>query len=300
MAAHRVGSLEPFEPTGNPGKAWESYVARLEQYFIFNDITDTVKMRAALLMFIGSVGYTQLTSLVAPDKPPEMEYVTLVNVMSRHYRTNESDVVKQFRFFTRHRKEGESISSYIAELRVLAEEAGFSGMVPLDTLLRNVFVCGINDSRMRDKMFQLSGHVILAQVLRIAVGMEASANSVREISADAKLTPKKEQEAGDVNQVTRSKPQELCGRCGNRGHESERCRFKQLECFRCGKKGHTSKVCRKAKGRNRSAESTKALEAERLSASDDDDFNMLETVQACSSGRDNPMQLEFALKGVKR
>ena len=35
----------------------------------------------------------------------------------------------------------------------------------------------------------------------------------------------------------------VCGRCGNKGHKSGECRYKDAQCHKCHKVGHLAKVC---------------------------------------------------------
>lgn len=237
------GAIEQFEPKGDVAQAWKNYAARLKQCLIVNRVEDPEMKRAVLLTVIGPKGYEQLRKLVAPDEPEQRQFDTLVATMTRHYTRNESDMVQQFRFFKRRRQKGESVKDFETELRVLAEQAKFSSNVPLDILLKNVFVGGINDVKMQERLLQEPGYVSFSHALRIANGMEASANSIREISSSLQTDPEGEVESEKVNRIKDNVgSQEKCFRCGNRGHEPDKCRFVHLKCFNCGKQDRKSVV----------------------------------------------------------
>ena len=72
MAAH--GKLDQFH-TGQDN--WESYEERLQQYFVANDV-DAEKQRAILLSTCGQSTYKVIRNLVAPTKPGECEYKTIL------------------------------------------------------------------------------------------------------------------------------------------------------------------------------------------------------------------------------
>ena len=57
---------------------WPLYIERLGHVFVANGITEDAKKRAVFLSVIGASTYTLLSSLLAPDKPGEKAYETLV------------------------------------------------------------------------------------------------------------------------------------------------------------------------------------------------------------------------------
>ena len=69
MAAH-PGSIGVF--SGKPTE-WEDYVERLENYFIAHDIKTEAKKRAVLLSKCGVATYKLIKSLLAPQKPSDVE-----------------------------------------------------------------------------------------------------------------------------------------------------------------------------------------------------------------------------------
>ena len=48
---------------------WDSYVKRLDQYFVANDVTNAAKKKALLLSLCGAETYTLVRNLVVPDRP---------------------------------------------------------------------------------------------------------------------------------------------------------------------------------------------------------------------------------------
>ena len=61
MATH--GSVGEFQITQ---ETWQSYVERLQQYFIANDVKDATKQRAILLNTAGGQTYQLIRNLLAP------------------------------------------------------------------------------------------------------------------------------------------------------------------------------------------------------------------------------------------
>ena len=73
MAKH--GTIGPF---CGEAEDWLAYMETLEQYFVVNEITTNAKKRAILLSGCGTPTYKLIRSLVAPQKPSEVDYDKLI------------------------------------------------------------------------------------------------------------------------------------------------------------------------------------------------------------------------------
>ena len=70
-----IGKIEPFD---DGFEDWPTYVERVEQYFVANNVADDKRV-ASLLSLIGSRTYGLLRSLTTPDKPSEKPYIEIVD-----------------------------------------------------------------------------------------------------------------------------------------------------------------------------------------------------------------------------
>ena len=77
-------------------------------------------MRHTLLV-VGRSSYTLLRNLIAPAKPADKTFKELVEVLSKYYSPQPTEVMQRFRFNSRSRKEGQSITDYMTELQRLVE-----------------------------------------------------------------------------------------------------------------------------------------------------------------------------------
>src|SRR4029434_9088489 len=77
-----IGNMDPFDDTG---EQWETYIEGFEHYIMANEIR-TVKKVPVLFSVMGPKMYGFLRSLVAPDKPGEMDYGRVVDVLQAHFR----------------------------------------------------------------------------------------------------------------------------------------------------------------------------------------------------------------------
>ena len=114
MATH--GRLSEY----SSAEDWASYVERMEQYFLANDVTEAAKKRAILLSVVGDKTYKLIRDLVAPKKPTEKSYKELVELLTTHLEPKPSVIIERFKFNSRFRREGETAAQYLAELRNLA------------------------------------------------------------------------------------------------------------------------------------------------------------------------------------
>ena len=136
-----VGHIGPFV---EGQEEWPQYAERVEHFFKANGIDGDEKRLAAFLSLIGPQVYKLLANLVAPKKPGEKKYEEVVAELKKHYDPQPSEIMQRFRFHTRIRKTEESIGTYLAELKALAQKCNFKSDT-LNEMLRDRLVCGINE-----------------------------------------------------------------------------------------------------------------------------------------------------------
>ena len=231
-----LGRIEEFDSSR---EEWPQYEERLGHFFTANGITEVTVKRATLLTVIGPATYKVLRNLVSPKKPGEVEFSELVKTLSEHFAPAPSEIVERFKFNSRIRKSGESVSTYVAELRALAANCNFKDT--LDVMLRDRIVCGINDTATQKRLLA-EPKLTFKKALDIARGLETAARNVKEL----KTPHVPEMTAAEVLAVTDpEKPSSKCFRCGKPGHYASKCRLsKSVICHRCGKAGHLKKACR--------------------------------------------------------
>ena len=166
-----IGRIEEFR---EDKEEWSQYTERLEHFFAANGITDDDKKRSVFLTVIGARAYKKLRSLIAPVKPGESDFATMLKAMKDHYVPAPSEIVQRFCFNSRFRRTGESVSTYVAELRALAEFCNFGDT--LNLMIRDRLVCGINDENTQQLLLAEKG-LTYAKGLEIAVRKSRSSCS---------------------------------------------------------------------------------------------------------------------------
>ena len=88
-----IGKIESFDDTK---ENWETYVERLEQFFLANDIDDDHKV-PTLLSLIGGKTYTLLKDLLAPEKPlASKSFQQIVTTLQEHLSPKPLELRKDF------------------------------------------------------------------------------------------------------------------------------------------------------------------------------------------------------------
>lgn len=230
-----IGHIEEFDT--NKPSTWSNYADRLAFYLEANGITDEAKKRATLLSVCGSATFAIVKSLLAPVSPAETTYDEIVTALRNHFSPLPCEIYERFQFQKRLQNEGETISSYIAELRRLSENCNFGET--LTTRLRDQLVCGLRDEQLQRNL--ITDHSLtLDTALSKAQATEAATGQVNEIRMFKNKT------IDVVNNIRDQDNRQLkiiCFRCGG-PHKADKCRFIEVDCNNCGKKGHIQRVCK--------------------------------------------------------
>ncbi|PIK56483.1 hypothetical protein BSL78_06598 [Apostichopus japonicus] len=250
------GKLEEFR---EGREEWIQYVEGLEHFFAANSIADEVKKRSIFLSIVGPDSYKLLRNSVSPEKPGEKTFTELVEIMTKHQSPPQSETVQRCKFNSRFRKSGESIATFVSELKSLSEFCNYGNT--LNGMLRDRLVCGINDDRIQRNLLA-QPKLTFAKALEIATSQETAARNaqhLKEAFQQPLATPltqesvmhipkgHKGQKVTAQSEKYRNRKEwsskQKCYRCGNNNHEQKDCWFKDKDCHNCGKRGHIAKVC---------------------------------------------------------
>ena len=292
------GNIGEFDETQ---EEWKQYAERLDHFFAANGVTDETRKRAIFLSVVGPKTYKLLSSLIAPTKPGDKSYVDLVKALTNHHNPPPSETVQRYRFHSRFRQPGETISTYVSELRAIARNCNFGTV--LEDMLRDRLVCGVKDDRIQRRLLSES-KLTFEKALELALGQEVASKNVAELH-DAAGTGT----ALPVNKVTpggsgRSSATNRCYRCGNSNHSASQCKFKDSTCHNCGKVGHIRKTCRSKpkdregkKGSKQKKNSVRRLQEEQdeeeSSSNGEEEYKLL---QVRARKRSKPLELNLELE----
>jgi hypothetical protein len=194
---------------------WSEYAERIEHYFTANDITSGAKRRAILLNAVGPATYCLLKTLVSPAKITELTFEEIVERAAKHFNPKPSPIVKRYEFNTRRQEDGETVATFVAALRKIAEYCEYGDV--LDNMLRDRVVCGINNKAVQRRLLQESS-LTFEKALEMAVAAETADRDSRRLRGSSlpdKDVTQVQREKGEplttdspaVNKVERHKPQ---------------------------------------------------------------------------------------------
>ena len=225
-----IGNVEAFDETNDD---WNAYVERIEQYFIANEIKED-KQVAVMLSLMGNKTHGLLRNLVAPAKPSSLSFKTIVETLQKHLSPKPLLIAERFSFHKRNQLEGETVSTYLAELKKLSLYCN------LNDALRDKLVCGLGNELIQKRLLSESD-LSLAKASEIALAMEAAAKDALELQGNINKESKVNKINKDSDRFPKGKDavksKSHCYRCGGSTHESAECYFRNETCRKCGKLG---------------------------------------------------------------
>ena len=108
---------------------------------------------------------------MAPEDPKDKTYKELAQLVQEHHQPKSSVILKRFKFNLRCQQSGETIPSYLAELKRLSEHCEFG--TNLNEMLRDRIVCGTRDNRIQRRLLA-EPKLTLKRALDLAVAIETS------------------------------------------------------------------------------------------------------------------------------
>ena len=269
MASGNIGHVEPYTEATD----YDSYMERVEQFMIANDIADEKKV-ATFLTLIGPQCYQVLRDILAPAKASDKSYEDLKATLRAHYKPTPMIISERFKFYKRDQQSNEDIAAYCIVLKQLAATCDFGTF--LDQALRDRLVCGLKNEGIQRKLLTDSSDkaMTFAQGKAKAQSMEAAQRHVNEFNRDTSVSVNRlfdskgqyvRRDSG--KQIVNSAEQRpKCTRCLGK-HSRESCRFKSYKCNKCQEKGHLARAC--------SAQSKDTYFVEEESETVEDDFDLM-------------------------
>ena len=178
---------------------WPLYMERLEYFFFStNGISDAGKKQAVQLSVMGVATYYSGVTEQAGGE----------NVC----RTGGSSFAA-----VQDRGTGESVATYVAELRSLSEFCNFGNT--LEEMIRDRLVCGINNRAIQKRLL-VEPKLTYVKAVEIAQTTETAAQSMQklQVKSESDMTPSQPTPAVNKTSATPSGsgPTSYC--CGNKGH----------------------------------------------------------------------------------
>ncbi|KAJ2942998.1 hypothetical protein O0L34_g15188 [Tuta absoluta] len=224
---------------------WAGYKARLNQWFIANDIGTTeadkakVKRRAILLSALSGPTYKIASNLALPKTLEETEFEDILKLLDGYFTPKRSGFADRFHFYSAVQQPGEGHAQWAARIRGLAEHCEFQS---LEETLVDHFLMGMVAGHERDKLYALNPRdLTLAKAVEQAESTRCAREAAKATQAPARFAPGSVHlQEGSVFKISKG---EKCSVCGYASHKADQCRLKAYKCKKCGLKGHLRRMC---------------------------------------------------------
>ena len=256
------------------------YLERLEQYFVAisvpADSAESHKRRAILLSVIGAKAYDVVSEACSPIPPSEKTYAQLTTILKNHFAPKKLVIAERYRFHNCTQHEGESVTTFAANLKHLASTCQFG--THLNEPLRDRSVCGLRSKETQKKL--LTEEHTLDVALKVALGAEAAEKDVAAFSQDSSASVNKV-DSGNCRSFQPDQRRKGPGKRGKFnssgskiGHPRSQCKYRNYTCHSCGKVGHISEAC---KGKPQKVQPDRRIRTPSISPPDDsvDPFSLL-------------------------
>ena len=200
-------------------------------------------------MFACGASTTKLIqNLVGKDKV-STTFDEIVKTVKSHYDLVPSVTMQRYKFNTRTRAEGESVTTYVAVLREIAQHCEYGET--LSDMLRDRLVCGVMHRGITNRLLN-EKKLTYDKAMELAQAMESAEKDTKHLqttqgtpevhhnTSTRRGTSQRRQPAARQGQQG---AQLSCYRCGG-DHLPAKCRHKDTVCHACKKRGHIVKVCR--------------------------------------------------------
>ena len=101
-----------------------------------------------------------------------------MQLVQEHHHPKPSAIVQRYHFHSRFRQEGESISTYVSELKKLSEHCNFQDS--LNDMLRDRLVCGVNNARLQRRLLA-EPDLTFGKAMELALALEAAERNAKDI-----------------------------------------------------------------------------------------------------------------------
>ncbi|XP_072179813.1 uncharacterized protein [Diadema setosum] len=123
---------------------------------------------------MGAREYGLLKSLEAPKKLSELKLSEIDEVLKQHYNPKPPVMLERFKFYQRNQRSDETISTYFAELKKMAESCDFDTF--RSQALRDRLVCGLLDKNIQKRLLS-EDSLTIDKAIKLALSMEAASQN---------------------------------------------------------------------------------------------------------------------------
>ncbi|PFX12270.1 Uncharacterized protein K02A2.6 [Stylophora pistillata] len=181
-------------------------------------------------------------TMIYNDKPATKSFQGIGTTLQQHLSPKPLEIAERFRFYKLSLREGETVLTYVADLKKLATHCNFGAN--LNEALRDKLVSGLRNVHIQ-KHLHSEAKLRYSKALEIAVAMETAIRDAAGLQSELRSEPRVQKISDNHTQAPSPNPTtKVCYRCGRDLHPTHNRRFKDQTCYHRGKVGHISRACR--------------------------------------------------------
>ncbi|UYV83505.1 K02A2.6-like, partial [Cordylochernes scorpioides] len=199
------------------------------------------KLKVAILLnFIGEEALEVFNTFHLKEDEAE-NFDLVINKFDDFCEPKKNVIFERFKFFSATQKDGESIDSFITELKGLSTSCEFESQK--DSLIRDRIVYGIQDKALQERLLR-EPNLTLLKAIEMCKTDEISKQQIKIMQNNQNICQiRKYEKKHSPKQNQESEKEFKCQRCG-KSHRAKNCPAWGKRCSKCKKMNHFAAFCK--------------------------------------------------------
>ncbi|UYV66236.1 K02A2.6-like [Cordylochernes scorpioides] len=227
---------------GNVAENWRRFKQRLMLYLEATEkATKPDKLKVAILLnFIGEEALEVFNTFHLKEDEAE-NFDLVINKFDDFCEPKKNVIFERFKFFSATQKDGETIDSFITELKGLSTSCEFESQK--DSLIRDRIVYGIQDKALQERLLR-EPNLTLLKAIEMCKTDEISKQQIKIMQNNQNICQiRKYEKKHSPKQNQESEKEFKCQRCG-KSHRAKNCPAWGKRCSKCKKMNHFAAFCK--------------------------------------------------------
>ncbi|UYV65657.1 hypothetical protein LAZ67_3004985, partial [Cordylochernes scorpioides] len=227
---------------GNVAENWRRFKQRLMLYLEATEkATKPDKLKVAILLnFIGEEALEVFNKFHLKEDEAE-NFDLVINKFDDFCEPKKNVIFERFKFFSATQKDGESIDSFITELKGLSTSCEFESQK--NSLIRDRIVYGIQDKALQERLLR-EPNLTLLKAIEMCKTNEISKQQIKIMQNNQNICQiRKYEKKHSPKQNQESEKEFKCQRCG-KSHRAKNCPAWDKRCSKCKKMNHFAAFCK--------------------------------------------------------
>ncbi|XP_050449425.1 uncharacterized protein LOC126850445 isoform X7 [Cataglyphis hispanica] len=234
---------DPLTISNDMASNWHSWK---EDFIIFMKVTGYInkpnEIRANLLKNrIGKIGIDAIQTMTFENPQDKDDMDILISKLEDFFNPPKNEVVERYQFFTRNKKQNETIEQYISILKEKAKSCNFNDMT--NSIIRDKIILGIQDKILRKKFFETK-NLDLQKLVTIYNDYNINTEKMKAVTKESTVNKNSTE---TINSIPPKPPNDdakkKCWRC-NCQHPQGKCPAWGSKCTKCGDVNHFTQCCK--------------------------------------------------------